>query len=283
VTGVDIAEYGMKIGFASVGGWGVVYAQADFAAFGRRFGAELLRQGAQHAIVDAEMCAKGTRDGQGMKPIIDGMCVAGWAGPVHLCPLGAPTNALPHGPNDFAVDVKSFLDTGGGVLPQAYFNSYAEYRPDLCADYWTACGVPADRLNLMVELAVEAGSEKQLRIDGATWVRLLKGAGVGRNFSAYMVQHLLKSDIDGFAPLAATPAPLPNPGGIPEVPPLPVIPDPREVNREIAVLADTWLGEYFGEKPLSRLRIIKRIATSSDAQWNAAREAIKAALDKENA
>lgn len=205
LTHIDIDKYGRASGFKSVGGWGVVYDQADFYAFGKRFAQALVAAGADHAIVDAEMCAKGTRTGQKMLPIITGMRDGGWAGPVHLCPLGAPANGLPHGGNDFGVDTKSFTDTGGGVLPQAYFNAYDEYRPDLCVDYWVACGVPRDRINVMIELAVEGA--KMQKITGAQWVPLLKTAGVKEHggFSVYMVQHATKEDWAGLDTLSKVP------------------------------------------------------------------------------
>lgn len=211
VTGVDIREYGMLSGFKSCGAWGVVYDEVDFYPFGVRFARELVRQGAQHAIVDAEFCAKFTRDGQRMLPIIRGMRDGGWAGPVHLSTLGAPFDARPHGPNDFAMDVKSFLDTGGGVLPQAYFNASSAYRPDLCVDYWVACGVPRERVNVTIELAVESGTEKAIKIDGAGWDKLLADAGCKRNFSCYMVQHMTKADIAGLAARAKLPVAPPAP------------------------------------------------------------------------
>jgi hypothetical protein len=275
VNAIDIAKYGKASGFKSTGAWGVVYDQADFLAFGKRFGAACVAQQAEHAIVDAEMCAKGTRDGQKMKPIIDGMKAAGWAGPVHLCPLGAPVNARPHGTNDFAVDVKSYLDTDGGLLPQAYFNAYDEYRPDLCVDYWVACGVPADRINVMVELAVEGA--KNVKITGAQWVPLLQTAGVKRNFSVYMVQHGTDQDWAGLEQLSKPAAPAPTP--IPTPAPAP---SATELRAKIVELADQWLKTRPGPETLSRLRVIRRIADTgnTDPRWTAEREAIVDALDK---
>lgn len=272
VNHIDIAKYGKASGFKSTGAWGVVYDQADFLAFGARFGLECVRSEAEHAIVDAEMCAKGTRDGQKLKPIVDGMRHAGWAGPVHLCPLGAPANGRPNGPNDFAVDTKSFTDTGGGVLPQAYFNAFDEYRPDLCVDYWIACGVPADRINVMIELAAESDSAKKLRLSGEQWVQLLRSADVQRNFSCFMVQHGTDQDWAALELLSKRPA----------APPVVVPPNPVDVRAAIAELADTWLTKVDGPQRLSRLRLIRRIAGTEDTdpRWTAARDAIAAALDK---
>jgi hypothetical protein len=194
--GIDIQKYGGASGFKSCGVWGVVYDVADFYNFGYRFGEEAIRQGAQHVIVDAEQCAKYTRETRGMLPIIVGLQEAGWLErPVHLCPLGAPVNALPYGPNDDHVDVDSFLMTGGGIIPQAYYNAYANYRPDLCVDYLAACGVPRDRINVCIELAFENS-----KIDGYTWSTLLDDAGVGRNFSEYMIQHGTDEDWLGLKP-----------------------------------------------------------------------------------
>jgi hypothetical protein len=218
-------EYVRAGGFLSVGVWGVVYDVPDFPSFGEQFAAEAVRLGADHCIVDAEMCAKGTRGNRGMKPIIDGMRRGGWAGPVHLSTLGAPSNAIPHGGNDFAIDVESYLETGGGVLPQVYYQAYEEYRPDLCADYWEACGVPRSRQNPTIDLLAETGSAKYpTDYTGAEWAELLAAAGVGRNFSVYMTQFgddadyeqleaqtLLPPSTDGPPPEPEPPEPQPEP------------------------------------------------------------------------
>jgi len=61
------------------------------------------------------------------------------------------------------------------------------------------------------------------------------------------------------------------------------IPDPATLNQKIASLAESWLSCFTDLKPLTRLRVIKRIATSTDAEWVAEREAVVAALDNPTA
>lgn len=266
----------LKAAGLSAGIWGVSYGAGDapnadaFRRDGQLLGARAVLMGADHVIADIEMAAKDTRASRGLEPYLDGIRRGGWLGPVHLCPLGAPVNALPHGGNDFAIDVEGFLETGGGVLPQAYFNAYDEYRPDLCVDYWRACGVPMDKINVTV--AVYAGEGKGGRISGAEWVPLLRDADVYRNLSIYMDEFLMPFDMEGLHPLTLGP---PRPTEEEE----PVTVDPAAVNLKIAALAETWLAENSGDEPLTRLRNIKRIATTSDAKWTAVRDDVRAALD----
>jgi hypothetical protein len=273
---IDIQKYGGASGFESCGCWGVVYDVADFHAFGHRLGTEALRQGAEHVIVDAEQCAKYTKENRGMLPIVVGLQEAGWLErPVHLCPLGAPVNALPYGPNDDHVDVDSFLMTGGGIIPQAYYNAYSNYRPDLCVDYLRACGVPAERINVCIELAFENS-----KVDGATWSGLLDDAGVGRNFSVYMVQHGTDDDWAGLEPHSS-----PDRESAPPEPPTPeedMEPVTDQQGRDgilfaVQAAAQNWADD----KPRGRLTVCRRIAQAGndDGKWNKIRDQIVALLD----
>lgn len=279
VTDVRI-DGGREAGYPSVGCWGVVYDVADFHAFGLRLGAQALLQGCDHVLVDAEQCAKDTRAGRLMLPIVVGLREAGWHGPVHLSTLGAPVNAKPHGPNDFAIDVESFLSTGGSVQPQAYYNAYDEYAPWLCVDYWTAVGVPAGRLNLAIELVVEGGSAKETDYTGAEWAGFLERAGVGRNLNLYMVQYAYDDDLVGLERLTKPAAPAP-PIPTPEDPDMEPVTDQQ--SREAVVFAVQAAAQNWGsdDKPRARLTVCRRIAQSrnDDAKWNACRDAIVAALD----
>lgn len=258
----------------SAGVWGVSYSADTFRQDGERLGRQAVRLGAEHVMADIEPAAKFTRDSRGLLPYIVGIREGGWTGPVHLTPLGAPVNARPFGPNDFAVDVASFLATGGSILPQAYFNAYDEYRPDLVAAYWLACGVPADRLNVMI--AVYAGEGKGGRISGAEWLPLLKAAGVHSGFSIYMEEMLQPYDLEGLHELSQGPRQALTPK---TSEPTPVTPDPAAINAKIAALAETWLAPHEGDEPLARLRMIKRIATATDAGWVGVRENVASALD----
>lgn len=252
----------------SPGVWGVTYGvnnmpdAATFFADGKALGEQAVRLGAEHVIVDAEMCAKNTRANRGLSPIVRGLRAGGWTGPVNWSPLGAPANARTAsnpGGNDFACDEQSFLETGGGVLPQAYVNLAPEYDPALCIAYWEACGVPFSRINVMIDLAAEG----KPRIDGAGWYRILVNADVIRNFSIYMVEFLEPYDLEGLDALSATPAPV----------------DPAVCNANIAAEADRWLSQFTDTKPLTRLRNIKRIATTTDSEWVAVRQDVADALD----
>lgn len=255
----------------SAGVWGVTYGVGDrpdsavFFRDGRNLGLQAVKLGAEHVQMDAEMCAKFTRDSRALKPIIDGIRAGGWTGPVHLNTLGAPSNpktASNPGGNDFGIDTKSFTDTGGGVIHQDYFNIAAEYRPRDCVAYWEACGVPRSRQNVMIDLANEGRTMR-----GADWAPLLDEARMGRAFSIFMAEFILPGDLealDRFALRAPTP-PAPN---------------PAEINAKIAALAETWLSVFLpDEKLLTRLRNIKRIATTTDAEWVAVRQDVVDALD----
>jgi hypothetical protein len=264
----------------SAGVWGVTYGlndQPDAATFkfdGERLGSQAVKLGGEHVIVDAEMCAKFTRDTRGMQPIVDGLRAGGWFGPVHWTPLGAPSNprtAANPGGNDFGCDERSFLETGGGVLPQEYLNESPDYAPALCKEYWLACGIPADRLNHLI--AVYAGARG--RITGSEWAGLLREIGVKRNFSIYMVEMLEPFDLEGLDPLAkATLAP-------PPPPPAPIV-SAKECREAVQLAADRWLNTRPGPETLSRLRVIRRIAAESntDPKWNAARAELVALLDR---
>jgi hypothetical protein len=195
---IDIHKYGSP--YPSCGAWGVTYDAVDFYDFGRRLGAVAVRQGADHVICDLEECAKYTRDKRGMKPVIEGLRASRWMGPVHLSTYGAPVNPKtaknPNG-NDFGMDIQSFLETGGGVHAQAYVNNYDHYAPEICRDYWTYVGCPADRLCMTIEVSkAEAGTQNEWAMSGAAWLPYLEAAGVFRNFNIFMTQFCFKADWD---------------------------------------------------------------------------------------
>jgi hypothetical protein len=277
-TGIEIGG-GKAAGFQSTGVWGVVYDQPAFHEFGVLLGREAIRLGAEHVIVDAEQCAKDTRATRGMLPVIVGLRDGGWLGPVHLSTLGAPVNGKPHGPNDFAIDVDSFLMTGGGVQAQAYVNAYDEYDPVLCMDYWLAVGVPKERINLTIDLAPEPGSANYPDdLTGAGWATLLTEAGAGRAFSVFMVEFGTLDDWAGLAPIAAAPPP-PTPVPTPEDDVEPVT---DQQGRDAVVFAVQAAAQNWPQdKPKARLTVARRIcqAATDDPKWNACRDTIVKALD----
>jgi hypothetical protein len=193
----------------SPGVWGVTYGDHDnpdpdvFYRDGLALGRQAIELGAEHVMADIEACAKGTRSNAGLWPYVSGVRDGGWSGPVHLTTLGSPSDPERW---DYEIDVDSFLDTGGGVFPQAYYNDYADYLPANCSTYWTRVGVPAGRLNMMIGLYTGLRG----RIDGEEWVGLLTDAGIGRNLSIFMAQHGTKADWDSLETLTLADDPAPD-------------------------------------------------------------------------
>lgn len=192
---------GAKSAGLYAGGWGVTYRASNFYADAKALAEQTLRQGGTHLTMDVEEAAKNTGDARGLKPIIDGCRAGGWTGPVNLNTLGPPINPQA---NDYAMDIRSFLDTGGGVQTQCYANAYDTYAPELGVQYWTRVGVPRDRLNIQISL-FPAESDAQhpgRRFDGATWTQLLKAASVTREFSIFMAEAATDADLSGLDPLS---------------------------------------------------------------------------------
>jgi hypothetical protein len=84
----------------------------------------------------------------------------------------------------------------------------------------------------------------------------------------YLEETSSDAQLQAFAALAA-PQPTPEPT---------VTNDAPARNAQVAEICDEWLAN-FGPSPLSRLALIDRIAKSTDAEWNAARQYVKEALD----
>lgn len=254
----------------SPGVWGVTYGNADqpdadiFFRDGKLLGAQAVKLGAEHVQMDAEMCAKFTRQGRKMEEIIGGVRAGGWTGPVHLNTLGGPVNpktAANPGGNDFGMDTLSFTETGGGVIHQDYVNVAPEYNPEQCIAYWKACGVPVARQNVMIDLANEGHTMR-----GNDWLPFLKDAGVQRNFSIFLAESIVAGDLealDAFSKKAVAPT----------------VPQPPELLSAISTIANQWLKTRPGPETLSRLRIIYRIARTSGPQWNMVSKSIATILD----
>jgi hypothetical protein len=203
--------------------WGVTYGtghpsyQPDAGVFyrdGKALGQQAVKLHATDAVtMNAENCAKFTRSGRLLRPIIAGLRDGGWAGPVHLNTLGCPSNP---DVNDFEMDIESFLETGGGVAAQAYYNAHEEYLPELCAQYWRRMGVPEGMLSLTLGLydpTSENPGRKQL--SGADYVPLVKAANIGQAISIFMPETMFPNDL---AELEAITLPSGNGGG--GVPPI---------------------------------------------------------------
>lgn len=189
--------------------WGVTYSQDRFYADGLSLGTQAMKLGAEgEVIMDAEMAAKFTRATRGMQPVIQGIRDAGWQGPISLNTMGPPYNPLV---NDYEIDTDSFLATGGGVYTQAYANETDSFKPLYAMQYWTRIGIPFDRLNITISLyPAEADKEYPGRMyDGATYVPLLKEAGVKRNLSIFMEPALTDADLQALSVLTLSPTPKP--------------------------------------------------------------------------
>jgi hypothetical protein len=174
--------------------WGVSYSPDNFGRDGYLLAKQALKLGASHLIMDVEQAAKNTSPG-GLKVLVDECRAAGWSYPVHLSTMGPPSSP---DVNDYGMDVASFLDTGGGVLTQAYANETDLFTPELAVRYWTRVGVPRDRLNLTISL-YPAEADKQYpgrRYDGQKWVQLLQAAGWGKAISIFMAEAATDTDLD---------------------------------------------------------------------------------------
>jgi len=178
----------------SPGVWGVTYNAADFRRDGETLGKQAVKLGAEHVQMDVEEAAKFTRASRGMKPIVDGIRAGGWAGPVHLNTMGAPDGDG----DDYQVDVQSFLETGGGVISQDYYNESMTFSPFRGVAYWCGkCGVPKDRYSSMIGLHISAPDKRRpnLRLSGAEWLPLLVSAGIRRNVSIFMTEFATGADL----------------------------------------------------------------------------------------
>lgn len=258
-----------SFGFTT-GVWGVTYSPANFYRDGVLLGTKAKNLGAQHVQTDVEYAAKNTRPG-GMKPLINGIRDGGWKGPIHLNTLGAPSNEYDH---DFAVDVKSFLDTGGGVIAQAYINVSQDYRPSSCVTYWTRpdVGVPRDKLNLMIAMynGQSDNPEGGRRVFGEEWAQLLLTAGQGRQFSVWEPRQGIDDDYRALRALTNIPGP--------------IVEEPMgalELRDFLVNKVKLWESSQNVSTALARLTIVRRILFAKDGAWFSIREDIKRLLDQE--
>lgn len=251
-------------GFKNVGVWGVIYSVDDFFKGGQQIGRQAVNLKAEHCIVNAEACMVGTRNDHAAVEIIRGIRDGGWQGSVDLSTYGAPWTPTF---NDYAMDIDSFLRTGGTVISQDYFNDAECYDPAYGKLYWTRMGVRAEKINHCIALYSGARG----RINGPQWVDILKSAGIGRNFSVYQVQDGMMEDYKALS--AAT-----------KVPTVPVPETAEEVRAAMIAHAESWL-EYQAaviNNPAtkSRIRLAKRILQTTEAQRSIVDDPILTALNK---
>lgn len=251
-----VRAHGIKAGV-----WGVIYDRTDFYNGGKKIGKAAVDQGADHCIVDAEQCMKDTREGRLAKSIIKGVRDGGWTGPVDLSTLGAPWSPLT---NDYAMDLESFLETGGSIHSQDYLNESEGYHPKYAIQYYAKLGIPLNRINHTIGLY--AGTRGQ--INGAGWVDILGESGIHRNFSVYMVQDGQAVDYESLTELSK---------------PILIKPlDSTATKEGMKALADAWLADQASQglpQTKSRIRLARRILGSNDIQLQKFRDAIYNALN----
>lgn len=248
-------------GLKNVGVWGVIYDLTDFYTGGKALGTQAVKLGAQNCIVNAEMCMKNTRATRAALPIIRGIRDGGWAGPVDLITLGAPWNP---DVNDYAMDLESFLDTGGSIHSEDYLNESEGYGVKEANVYYDRLGIPKEKVNHSI--ALYSGAKG--RIDGAVWVPILKNAGVTRNFSTYMIQDGNAADYEALSQLIKS---------------VPVSALDAAATREAMISpAEAWLTSEANlghPQTKSRIRLAKRILKATDLQLQSARDPIYNALN----
>jgi hypothetical protein len=245
--------------------WGVTYEQQHFFRDGKLLGEMASTMMADHVIVDAEFCLINTRPGLA-QPIINGLRAGGWLGPVHLTTLGAPDNPKTSANlsgNDFAMDVESFLNTGGGVIPQAFYNMHYGYRPKACKDYWSSF---TDRINLHVSIAYSEpyAPRPNVRMAGAEWVPLLQEAASGKAMSVFQSRHILPGDLDGLDALTRLTEPVPEP-----VPARPTVASTWEiVNTALDNMIQEFRRQGLDEAAIERTRVrMNRELTPKSQSW----------------
>jgi hypothetical protein len=164
-----------------VAAWGVIYDQKGFYTDGKSLAESANKLGAKHLMADVEDCLKGTSSTRGAREIIRGVRDGGWSGPVHLTTLGAPQQKPDGTFWDHEFELDSFLETGGGIFPQAYATQAPSDAPKLCVDYFVGqLKVPRDRLNLMIWL-----DEK---VSASEWLSLLEAGKSGPAFSVFLAE-----------------------------------------------------------------------------------------------
>lgn len=256
-------------GFKVVGVWGVIYTRDDFYNGAKTTARHAVDLGAQCLQINCEEIYKETRPNRLGKAIIKGARDGGWSGPVDLITYGAPWSPLV---NDYNMDEQSFLETGGAIIPEAYYNESEGYEPALCKQYMDRLKIPAAQTNYMLGLY----QGRRGKIVGAAQVDLLEKAKIGANFSIYMLQHLTQSDVTPLAAFIKKQAVQPKPPT-----PTPEGPTSTEQRKKVVVAAAAWEKTQPDYTPRARLTISRRICgdSSTDTRWNSVRDGIQKLLD----
>ena len=259
----------------SAGVWGVSYDQPGFFADGLALGRQAVKLGAQHVTMNVEIAAKRTQASRGMKPIIDGLRAAGWTGAVNLNTLGPPVDPEA---NDYELDLVSFLETGGGVMTQAYFNETDHYRPSRAARYYTRVGVPRDKLNLNISV-MPAESDKRKAgtiLRGARYVPLLKEARLGKAFSIFLAEAVTDADLRALDRVIRAPAPKPGTN-------VDVSGNRAEALGRLAASIADWRASGLSEESISLQRQTLAWRVLNTAESGARLRVLRAALDQAQA
>jgi hypothetical protein len=93
------------------------------------------------------------------------------------------------------IDYATWRDAGFDLLPEAYYNQFRDYRPDLTVAHALRAGWPLDRVHPVIGV--------WHRYAAANYVPLLRRAGT-TGFSVFLADQARASDYDALAPLAAT-------------------------------------------------------------------------------
>lgn len=253
-------------GFKSVGVWGVIYSKNDFYHGGKAIAEMAVALKAQNCMINCEEIYKNTREKHEGKEIINGVRAGGWMGAVSLITYGAPWTPLV---NDYAMDEKSFTNTGGSIIPEAYYNESEGYEPIYCKQYLDRLKIPPKQQNYMLGLY----PGRRGKVIGASWVDLLKKAKIGKNYSIYMIQHLDKSDVNAFAAFNKVP-----------IPPITTAPTAAQTRSKMIDDAKAWLEGTSGSHDTARIKIAQRIVGfgNTDPKWNAVRDTIMRLLDSQD-
>jgi hypothetical protein len=189
------------------GVWAVIYQDENTVRqeIGRAAAKRALDLGAQHLMFDIEY---NDFDGDA---IVTGCHQEGWTEPVHLTCLGAPERAPNGGFWDYGYDLDAFLDTGGGIFPQAYYAPYPtggrhpNYAAAVCSEYFAwQCGVSHERINMMIwPNGFNAGEVER---------DLLLEAGYGKAMSVFLTESTSGHDFDVLEALSLGETPPPPDG-----------------------------------------------------------------------
>lgn len=170
----------------SPGVWGCSYSQANLARDAR-----VLRQiaeaaGAEHLLFNVEF-------GHDPTPYL--VELADFRGEKALVTLTGET------PN---INAAKIAAAGWTIMPEDYLNDQTTTTPAVSEWYLAREGVPKDQINHTLGMYVGALG----RISGAEYVQKLKEAGVGNNFSLWMLEQADQEQMDALSAHITVPDPV---------------------------------------------------------------------------